>query len=393
MDKLRIRAYNVGFGDALLVSVPDITNGGKAKTRHILIDVGSIMEGKDGPDAYLKPVIQDIQEVLEGEPVDLYVMTHEHMDHVKGLYYAAKKLKPALELRIRYAWLTASSASNYYERFPKAKKRLEIEETTFKYIQRFEKALLANGESLPAAISALMLNNNPISTKQCVDYIREISSDHTAYIYRNCDLTGTHPFQEASFDIWAPEEDTSDYYGHFYPMTLGLTTPEGSDIKRIISIPKPPPGVAQKDFDRLIEARRHGYVENLLAIDAAANNTSIVFCLNWRGWKLLFSGDAEIRSWKTMNKYKVLQPVHFIKLSHHGSANGMLPPRLLDKILVTSPNDNRRLKAVVSTCPGIYPSVPDENTIQMIKDRGVEVRSVHKESKPGGYIDIDFPPE
>lgn len=46
MDKLRVRAYNVRFGDAILVSVPDKTSAGAKKTRHILIDVGNALGGK-----------------------------------------------------------------------------------------------------------------------------------------------------------------------------------------------------------------------------------------------------------------------------------------------------------------------------------------------------------
>ena len=43
-DKLRVRLYNIRFGDAVLVTVPD--NG---TTRHILIDVGNVLVGEGGP--------------------------------------------------------------------------------------------------------------------------------------------------------------------------------------------------------------------------------------------------------------------------------------------------------------------------------------------------------
>jgi hypothetical protein len=41
MDALRVRVYNVRFGDAILVSVPDKAPGGSPELRHILIDVGA----------------------------------------------------------------------------------------------------------------------------------------------------------------------------------------------------------------------------------------------------------------------------------------------------------------------------------------------------------------
>jgi hypothetical protein len=236
----------------------------------------------------------------------------------------------------------------------------------------------------------MMLNNNPRSTVKCVDYLKTLASERTTYIYRGCDLTGTHPFREATFDIWAPEEDTTDYYGQFRPMALGMvgmTTPAGSGAKPMTVKPAAPKGVKQDDLDRLVDARRHGYVENLLAIDEAENNTSVVFCLNWRGWKLLFTGDAEVRSWKTMNKHNVLSPVHFFKVSHHGSANGMPTLDLLKRML---PRDHE-MEALLSTYPDVYSGVPDNGMVQMLETQGVKVRSVHDEVETGNFIDIEFP--
>ena len=93
---------------------------------------------------------------------------------------------------------------------------------------------------------------------------------------------------------------------------------------------------------RLRRQRRTGLHDNLLAIDKAANNTSIVFSLEWRGWKLLFPGDAEQESWKMMDEKDVLEPVHVLKIAHHGSWNGTPQGVILDKILPPTPPDNRK---------------------------------------------------
>jgi len=109
MDKLRVRAYNVGFGDAFLISFPDQVPGGEIETRHILIDVGSVSGGSRVYGA----VMENVLEVLDGQPLDLYVMTHEHRDHVQGLLHTEKKSYPGdpdglrQELRTRYVWLSA----------------------------------------------------------------------------------------------------------------------------------------------------------------------------------------------------------------------------------------------------------------------------------------------
>ena len=121
-------------------------------------------------------------------------------------------------------------------------------------------------------------------------------------------------------------------------------------------------------FYDLVAARRRGVGDTLFQIDAAANNSSIVFSLEWRGWRLLFPGDAEERSWKTMKREKKLKPVHFLKVGHHGSHNGTPPPELLDEVLPLAPADDRRRYAGVSTCKNVYgetveTAVPHEATM------------------------------
>ena len=90
MSDLVVRAYNVGFGDAVLVSIPERSASGRETTRHILFDVGNLLTGAKNADEVFEGVVRDIIDRTGGE-VDLYVMTHEHLDHVQGLLSAARK--------------------------------------------------------------------------------------------------------------------------------------------------------------------------------------------------------------------------------------------------------------------------------------------------------------
>jgi len=169
MDKLRVRAYNVRFGDAILVSIPDKTSAGEAKTRHILIDVGNALGGKNdgGLDTVFEPVVNNILEELAGQPLDLYIMTHEHMDHVQGLMYAATTRQQSLgkvlkdELNVRYSWLTASARPDYYDDFTEAEKEKKKEKKAFaeigRYLEAAEKVAVSSKEN--AWFRALMHNN------------------------------------------------------------------------------------------------------------------------------------------------------------------------------------------------------------------------------------------
>jgi beta-lactamase superfamily II metal-dependent hydrolase len=384
-DTLRVRVYDVRFGDAILISVPDRAPDGSEGLRHVLIDVGNVLSGDGGEDAVFGPVVRDVLAELGGRPLDLYVMTHEHMDHVQGLFYAASKL--GLEIAVRRSWLTASSAEDYYDRFEQAKKKRRLA------LAAYEAASLhaAARREASGPLQALLLNNDSRSTGPCVDHLRRLAPGATEYVFRGFDVAGKHPFLEpgTSIEVWAPEEDTSIYYGAFRPVALGVAAgAEGVAVP--LADPLPPPGVDAGAFYDLVEARRRGVGDNVFGIDAAANNSSVVFCLEWRGWRLLFAGDAEQRSWKEMHRQKLLKPVHFLKVGHHGSSNGTPPPDLLDILLPEDPPDSRPRSAAVSTCTGSYAGVPDGATLDLLRQRAA-LRSTEELADGEPFLDFFFP--
>jgi beta-lactamase superfamily II metal-dependent hydrolase len=374
-DSLRVRLYNIRFGDAVLVTVPD--NG---TTRHILIDVGNVLSGKGGDDSVFQPVVEDIKRELGDRPLDLYVMTHEHMDHIQGLLFA--KEKAGITLDVDYAWITASAAEDYYDRHPNAKKKKLEAVAVYEQIAEYLQA------APEPALESLMLNNNPRSTVDCVAYLRGLARN-TSYVYRSAPTEGTHPFEEAKLEIWGPEEDTSSYYRSFQPLALGVDGGAGGGGAATVVTPLPPSGVDAGAFYNLADSRRSGLHDNLLAIDKAANNTSVVFSLEWRGWKLLFPGDAEQESWRMMDEHGALEPVHLLKIAHHGSWNGTPQGAILDKILPTDPPDDRKRYAVVSTCLDTYSGVPDTTTLTTLGSRA-ELHSTLDQIPDAGHLDIEL---
>jgi beta-lactamase superfamily II metal-dependent hydrolase len=384
MSTLRVRAYNVRFGDAILVSVPDRDSQGRETTRYLLFDVGNVLSGAGGVDDVFEPVVRDVLKELDGRPLDLYVSTHEHLDHVQGLLFASEQLD--LNLDVQHVWLPASAATDYYDRFPDARKRrLQLQET-FDQIQRH---LDATEDQPSALVQSLRLNNDYRSTAKCVAFLRKLANP--TYVFRGADLTGAHPFNEARLSVWAPEEDTTVYYGSFQPMALEVAEAAQRGTAAASPTVIPPSGVDAGAFYQLMELRRQTAVDNLLGIDKANNNTSVVVCLEWRGWRLLFPGDAEHRSWKEMDKQGMLAPVHFLKVAHHGSWNGTPPLTLLDKLLPLDPADDRPRQALVSTCADTYHNVPDTTTVEEV-GRRAEVVTVGHADGPG-FVDLKFEAE
>ncbi len=388
-NRLRVRVYNVRFGDAILVTVPDRDPAnGELTRRNILFDVGNSLTRAGGTDDVFKPVVRDIVEQLRGRPLDLYVMTHEHLDHVQGLLHAERKVSTneslKEKLKVDTAWFTASAAKDYYEHHPEAKrKKLALT----KAYERIEAHLRGNPAAGP--FRSLLDINNPRSTKDCVDYLRGLApQERTHYIHRQFDLTGRHPFREAHFEIWAPEEDTSHYYSMPTPMALEAGARASGIGQRAMLVP--PSGVDAGAFYDLVEARSHGFSDNLLAIDKATNDTSVVLMLEWRGWRLLFAADAQLKSWRTMEEKGVLKPVHYLKVSHHGSHNGTPAPGLLDKLLPLPGGGRKKGRAVISTWEEQYNGIPHQPTNDKLRARSRLRSTLDADNREDLYMDSYF---
>ena len=398
-DILTVRVYNVRFGDAILVTVPDTDpRTGETRKRRILIDVGNAPKvagtGEGGQDeGIFEPVIADILKELGGDVLDMYVMTHEHLDHVQGLFYASAKLthlRLSEKLKVDRVWMTGSADPDYYENHDDAKKQKLAYTTMY---SRIAYLIQSNQWFASHGLMEMAVNNDPNSTGQCVEFIRKLNPKRTTYVYRGMNMRGTHPFKEAMLSVWAPEEDTSVYYGRFQSLDDGavpspLVKSDSSATTSAIANVSPPPGVDVGAFLRLMEARRSGVADNLLAIDKAANNTSIVFAIEWRGWRLLFSGDAEIRSWKTMAKEKMLKPVHFLKVAHHGSHNGTPTDDIFEAILPETPSDDKARYAAISTWTDTYSGIPHSLTNSRLATRAKVKSTVDKPNSL--YIDFTF---
>ena len=371
MSELVVRAYNVLFGDALLVSIPEQDDDGTEATRTLLIDVGNLLANRDD---VFTDVVKDISE-RTGGIVDLYVMTHEHMDHVQGLLAAANA---GVELTARYAWLTGSADPDYYTNHPKAKEKKDSLAQALTSLTVQQRANRDPWLAMMIANNSLLLPDGAFGLLTTGDYVNHLRTlapaENTTYVDRTTPLDGRHPFTEATLRILAPEEDTSTYYGRFHQPKLTAAagdapSPEAAAPSTGAPDAGPPVGIDAGAFYDLVGSRDDANQQSILAIDAAANNTSVVIEITWRGWKLLFCGDAEKRSWQTMLANNQLEPVHFVKIAHHGSSTGTVAD-ILDTVLPQEPPDDKSRQAIVSTRHHMdWPSVPDDDTLELYSGR------------------------
>ena len=309
-----------------------------------------------GDDAVFHPVVQDILTELAGRPVDLYVLTHEHLDHAQGLLLAKERF--GLEVPVARVAHRLGGAG-LLRPLPRCREA-ELVEDTFAMA---ETLAAAEDDDAADGLGALFLNNDPRSTTQCVAYLRTLGAT-TEFVSRGA----AADVGSATVRTLAPEEDTTVYYGRSLALDAGIGSPGVTGVKAA-GVLEPPPGVDAGTYADLLARRARSVGGNLLAIDKANNDTSVVLLIEWQGWRLLFPGDAEQKSWWQMQGLAVLQPVHVLKVAHHGSWNGTPPDDVLDSVLPTAPLDARPRHALVSTHPGGYASVPDQPTLDRIGAR------------------------
>jgi beta-lactamase superfamily II metal-dependent hydrolase len=366
-DELVVRAYDVGFGDCIYVQIPD-----KEGCFHMMIDCGT-----SGSAEVLKAALDDMRADLPKEDgkrrLDLLVVTHPHADHIKGFNPAWFK-----DVMIKRVWLGVFMDKGH----PEAKGMQAFQDLT----SNAARGLLERGLALSPGVRALLERNisntdalaalrtgipqaSGIQAKYPLYVARDVAERKKPKERESYDLTfekGTtcfHGFKEdgTCLRILAPEWDIDKWYlgkgslenrslvdQYLYPKgasgaTLETPTQPGPEAAEAgdtpVPGPKQPDNVSARDFRQL----RHRLLYSGLAFsqtdDSLKNNTSVVLLLEWRGKRLLFAGDAEWQgsgvkegrrnsTWDVMlsipkvKQQLLKEPVHLLKVAHHGSHNG-----------------------------------------------------------------------
>lgn len=376
--QIRVRSYNVEFGDCVLLSVNEGT-AQKPNWKHALFDFGNVA-GKGGPNEVFAPIAADIKKVTNGT-LDLVVMTHEHLDHMEGFYHQRKVFD---SMTVRHVWMSIPSQPGYYKSHPKSHQALAA---TRQLLHSCHEQFKARGwlASSPE-LKALLLNN--LSNIERVNYVRQLAGPANVHYLRRGDKTaGKHGFGRVAFKILAPEEEMSIYYGKALAFAEGMTGLR-QRFAAAASRLRPPKHISKTEFERLRSALQSGELGAIHEIDAAKNNTSLVVLATVGQKKLLFTGDAEVESWEQMRKpkRKLLQPVDFLKVSHHGSWNGT--PKFNGQSVVEILFPAKPMKsgvALVSTKSNVYGTVnkvPHEETLQLFRKQCKKVY-VTEELKAG----------
>jgi hypothetical protein len=348
-DKIRIRSYNVGFGDCFLLT---FTYAGAAKPRNVLIDFGSTMQSATGPAGGMLEIAERIQEDCGGK-LQMLVATHRHSDHISG--FAGKpgaviaSLEPDLVLQpwtedpdlepdatapassdgvgTHGAHLVASRLSAMQAlaeaakaEVPKLRASGAITKTVAEQIHFLGETNLKNAESVRnlATMGKLNVYAN-FGTKLALSKLLPGVG---------VDVLGPPTLEQSSAISHQTAVDQDEFW-HLVARDLGVEPDGGAEIFAGAATVRRLSQEARWVMPRVDELRGEEMLAIVRSLDGVLNNTSVILLFEIGGSRLVFPGDAQLENWNyALHECddadairKRLADARFYKVGHHGSLN------------------------------------------------------------------------
>jgi hypothetical protein len=401
---VKIRTYNVGFGDCFLVSFDYGTKG----ERHVLIDFGSTGLPPDAPKNRMMDIAEDIKARTKGK-LHGVVATHRHKDHIsgfetksggKGTGDVIRSLKPAVVVQ---PW-TEDPDLDTKATGPKSRvatrKIRRLGADTPKQIAALRSmhgiaSQMLTARNLPMAFKSELsfLGETNLANLSAVKNLQSMAKNHYVFSGSSSGLervlpgVKVHvlgpPTVDQTDSIKKQRSSDPDEFWQFQARAIGSDRAV-SEGQRVLF----PRYVHKQDRGFPIGARWLIYHTRMLRgeqllqivrmLDQQMNNTSVILIFQVGDKCLLFPGDAQIENWQfalDQKKFEnLLKNVDLYKVGHHGSRNAT--PRTLWKQFEnrSTKKSAGRLKSLLSTMAGKHghdeskTEVPRKTLVNALKD-------------------------
>lgn len=405
-DKIRLRAYQVGFGDCFLLSFHYSQQIDGRDERHVLIDFGSVSHPSYAPNDLLTQIAEDIKSETHGK-LDAVVATHRHRDHIDG--FTTNESKTASGDIIRS--LKPNLVIQPWTEDPKAKTTATGPTQNLPSKQAFIAALdgmhavaaqaiilgaelaraakrrgaAGNGTGLhqdqaDSATQLSFLGQNNLANRSAVDNLMTMAPNRYVYFGVDSGLEKLLPGVDVQV-LGPPTLDQADQgtqsnirkqrsrdANEFWQFQADAA-PRAVSEKRLLfprakTLARVPLSAAWL-LRRLRQLSQDQFLSLVRSLDHQMNNTSVILLFTIGKKKLLFPGDAQIENWSyalfdapaKLRKQiaEDLADVELYKVGHHGSMNAT-PKTLWNLFKHKGASGEDRLKTVMSTMHGTFGS-------------------------------------
>ncbi|MBX3724505.1 MAG: hypothetical protein KF823_01130 [Xanthomonadales bacterium] len=404
---IRIRMYQVGFGDCFLLSF----DYAPRPARHVLIDCGSMASPKGAPAGLIMRVARHIADTVGDDPFAV-VATHRHADHVSGFDPGTNGKGPGaviagLKPRFVVQPWTEDPALPTEARAPVARRGMALRRNTLEQLNAVAGQVVAHhvprlrrSQTTKRFAAQLdFLGRDNIKNLRAVENLMTMAPNDYVHAGRGTRLTRFLP--GVTVRVLGPPtvrqhegvarqraRDNEEFW-HLQARSLAFgARAAASRTDALFGGYRSTSGGAAPTTARwLVNAMRSENAEQLLQIvrilDAAMNNTSLVLLFECGDQKLLFPGDAQIENWqyalKTPSLRKHLDDISVYKVGHHGSLNAT--PKSLWRIWFpegsAAPGAARRMVSLLSTLEGKHGSKDNDTEVP----RGKLVNALDRETR------------
>jgi len=388
--RVRVRMYQVGFGDCFLVTIEyDGARGSTRAERHILFDLGST-SGPDDQPVNMADIADLIAEHTHGK-LDVLVLTHRHRDHLLGFgdkhgAEVFRTLAPKLVLR---PWTEdpklpatadgpaddgAAMAGRFAAQLANAQSAVEGVATATAKSRGAKHDLHEEAlQALPnqAAVTAL----DTLAADGRGQYLHAGKAVRVQTVVPGLKITVLGPPTVNQDKRVAKQVSRNPEYW-MLRLQQSLTASVPAEVQPPADVP---PGQVRWLVEHLAKHQTHSLTRLVRDLDDAMNNTSLILLLEVGNLSMLFPGDAQIENWQfTLDKLAddhalsaKLAGIDLYKVGHHGSRNAT--PRSLHALWTKRPAGAPPMTALMSTKPGVHghstqTKVPRQTLVNALKE-------------------------
>ncbi len=393
---LRIRMYQVGFGDAFLLTFryPEPLDDGRSE-RHLLMDFGSTSSPPGG--STMDKVADDLESITGGK-LDVIAVSHRHKDHLSGFGAKARreqigKLDPSLIVR---SWTEDPAAPADFKGpsafgdasrgFAKALNNGQrLMEKIEAALEEIKADLKSQGKGFSGHRAELLRAAvGEISNKAAVDALEEwgeADGGDAEFLHYGTPSKIEDVIPGVKVRVIGPPtiEQRPGVGGHKskdpeYWMLHQRRLSQALKATGLDTSPKHDLDLASVEINPgrvrwLVDKMRGHNIAHLARIvrelDDALNNTSLILLLDAGDKRLLLPGDAQIENWAYALKESeekdgfdfetitgLLAEVDFYKVGHHGSRNAT--PRTLFNLWNADDKKDRPMLSMMCTESGVH---------------------------------------
>jgi len=395
---VKIRMYNVGFGDSFLLTFP--ADDGD---RLVLVDCGRHFASRGG-----RPIDQVVATILDDVTrdgrahLDLVIATHRHQDHISG--FADERWKT---VDVGEVWLP-------WTEHPKDPEARRIRDAQTNAARRLQAAC----ERLPAAAAApaLELARNSATNAAAIETLRRGFAGRPRRLYLPTEERAEATFQPQTLPgvvvhVLGPSRDPD--------VIRDLNPPPAESYLALLRETSPSERERRSPFGRIWTVGRDEFaaeghypeltmtdteieaVDGLgssdpfalaVALERAVNGTSLMLVFELGEALFLFPGDAQWGTWKAAlddpEWRLLLERTTFYKVGHHGSHNGT-PKTFVRQVLGATDETTATLggfSAMVSTeTIPMWPKIPKPELLADLGKRTTRLGRTDRTAQPDGF--------